>query len=77
MDILNAVTAGVTKPTQIMYRSNTSWTVLQDCLESLTQCGFLRRAEEHSRTEYTATDRGFAVVHDYLRLLDVTRARPT
>ncbi len=77
MAILAVVTAGCTKPTQIMYRSNTSWVVLQMILESMAASGLLRRKVERSRTEYFATDKGFDVARNYLNLVHATKAMPT
>ena len=72
MDVRRGATAGCTKPTQIMYRSNTSWTVLQKILESLIASGFMRQSVYHSRTAYAVTDRGLAVLRDYLNLVYLT-----
>jgi predicted transcriptional regulator len=77
MDVLTVVTSGCTRPTQIMYRSNTSWIVLQKILESLTASGLLRQRAEGSRTEYIATDKGIDVARDYLDLVRATKAEPT
>ena len=77
MDVLSVVTSGCTKPTQIMYRSNTSWVVLQKNLEMLTASGFLKQRVENSRTEYVATEKGFDVVRDYNNLIYATRSEPT
>jgi predicted transcriptional regulator len=77
MDVLSVVTSGCTKPTQIMYRSNTSWVVLQKNLETLTASGFLKQRVENSRTEYVATEKGFDVVRDYNNLIYATKQEPT
>ena len=77
MDVLTVVTSGCTRPTQIMYRSNTSWIVLQKILESLTGSGLLRQRVERSRTEYVATDKGFDVAREYLDLVRATKAELT
>ena len=77
MDVLTVVTSGCTRPTQIMYRSNTSWIVLQKILESLTASGLLRQRAEGSRTEYIATDKGIDVARGYLDLVRATKAEPT
>jgi predicted transcriptional regulator len=77
MDVLCVVTSGCTKPTQIMYRSNTSWVVLQKNLETLTASGFLKQRVENSRTEYVATEKGFEVVRDYNNLIYATKSEPT
>jgi predicted transcriptional regulator len=77
MDVLSVVASGCTKPTQIMYRSNTSWVVLQKNLETLTASGFLRQRVENSRTEYAVTEKGFDVVKDYNNLIYATKLEPT
>jgi predicted transcriptional regulator len=77
MDVLSVVTSGCTKPTQIMYRSNTSWVVLQKNLEMLTSSGFLKQRVENSRTEYLATEKGFDVIRDYNNLLYAIKSEPT
>ncbi len=60
-----------------MYRSNTSWIVLQKILESLTASGLLRQRVERSRTEYVSTDQGFDVAREYLDLVRATKAELT
>jgi predicted transcriptional regulator len=72
MDVLKVAAAGSTKPTHIMYKSNTSWIVLQRNLESLVASGFMRQSGEGTRLEYAITERGLAVLHDYTRLVDRT-----
>lgn len=77
MDVLSVVAAGCNRPTQIMYRSNTSWIALQKILETLTASGFLSQRVDHSRTEYVATDKGIDISRNYLNLVYVTRAGRT
>jgi predicted transcriptional regulator len=74
MDVLKAAAEGATKPTHIMYRSNTSWIVLKKHLESLSASGFLMKSGESSGAEFTITERGREVLHDYMNL--VIRADP-
>jgi len=69
MDILRVATAGCTMPTQIMYKSNTSWIVLQKNLESLIAAGFMRQSDDGTRTEYAVTERGVAIVREYFNLV--------
>ena len=78
MDILRVAAEGSAKPTHIMYRSNTSWVVLQKNLEALQASGFMVQGGDSTRTEYTITERGREVLRDYLRLAgDMTMARPS
>ena len=76
MDILKVAAAGSVKPTHIMYRINTSWTVMQKNLESLVASGFLQQTDELTRVEYAITQRGRDVLRDYANLLDRTTAQP-
>ena len=68
MDILRATSAGHAKPTRIMYKSNTSWAILQRNLESLRTGGFLLKAGEPPMSDYGITERGLAVLHEYDRV---------
>lgn len=72
MDILKVAAAGSAKPTHIMYRSNTSWIVMQKNLECLVSSGFMRVSEDSSRVEYSITERGREVLRDYASLVDRT-----
>jgi predicted transcriptional regulator len=69
MDVLKASADGATKPTHIMYRSNTSWTVLKKHLDSLSAWGFIMKSGEGSGTEFTITEKGRAVLQDYMNLV--------
>jgi predicted transcriptional regulator len=72
MDVLKAAADGATKPTHIMYRSNTSWIVLKKHLDSLSTWGFIMKKGEGSGIEFTITEKGRAALQDYTDL--VTRA---
>ena len=74
MAVLRVTAEGCSNPTQIMYRSNTSWIILQRNLQSLIASGLVRQSAENSRTRYAVTDSGFAVVRDYRNLVDLASA---
>jgi predicted transcriptional regulator len=76
MDILKVAAAGSAKPTHIMYRSNTSWIVLQKNLESLVSAGLIRQTEDGPRAEYSITQRGREILRDYANLVDRANAEP-
>jgi len=69
MDVLKVAAEGATKPTHIMYRSNTSWVVLKKHLDSLSASGFIMKNGEGSGVEFTITEKGRAVIHDYMNLV--------
>ena len=76
MDILKEAAAGSARPTHIMYRANTSWMILQKNLEALRASGFIRQDREGPRAEYSITERGMGVLHDYVDLVSRTAGGP-
>ncbi len=72
MEILRVAATGCVKPTHIMYKSNTSWTVLQKNLETLVVAGFMQQSGEGTRVQYSITSRGLEVVQAYTNLVDRT-----
>ncbi len=73
-DILKAIRdepGSVSIPTHIMYRSNTSWTVLREHLVNLEALGLLkigRQLAQEERRVYSLTDRGVACLSSYVDL---------
>jgi predicted transcriptional regulator len=76
MDILKVTAAGSSKPTHIMYRSNTSWIVLQKNLESLIASGFVLQNGYGPKAEFAITQKGLAVLHDYVNLIERAAVHP-
>jgi predicted transcriptional regulator len=69
VDILKAVSAGYGKPTQIMYRANLSWNVLQAQLKSFIDSGMLEVEEYGSRRRYMITPKGVEMVDSYQKVV--------
>jgi len=69
VDILRAVEGGYGKPTQIMYRANLSWNVLQTQLRSFLQSGMLEVEEYGSRRRYLITPKGSEMVDSYQKVV--------
>lgn len=65
MEILKVVMSGFGKPTQIMYKSNISWVVLQAQLDTFVAGGFLNVVSYGSRRRYAITDKGIEMVKAY------------
>ncbi|MEM3386899.1 MAG: winged helix-turn-helix domain-containing protein [Nitrososphaerales archaeon] len=70
MDILRIVKEGIEKPTQIMYKANISWAILQTHLRSLVENGFLAEFEFGNRRRYELTQKGFNILRAYLNILE-------
>ncbi len=69
VDILKAVESGYGKPTQIMYRANLSWNVLQAQLKSFVESGMLRIEQYGSRRRYLITPKGSDMVESYEKIV--------
>jgi predicted transcriptional regulator len=69
MAVLRVAAEGAAKPTHMMYRSNTSWTILQRNIDALLAAGFIQKFGELPRVEYSITERGMKVLSDYLELV--------
>jgi predicted transcriptional regulator len=70
VDILRVVMEGYGKPTQIMYKANLSWNVLQSQLRAFLEAGLLKVEEYGSRRRYEVTQEGAEMVHSYQKVVD-------
>jgi predicted transcriptional regulator len=69
VDILRAVEGGFGKPTQIMYRANLSWNVLQTQLRSFLESGMLEVEQYGSRRRYLITPKGTEMIASYQKVV--------
>ena len=69
VDILRAVEGGYGKPTQIMYKANLSWNVLQTQLKSFLESGMLEVEAYGSRRRYLITPKGVEMVQSYQKVV--------
>ena|SRR2546426_1672311 len=69
MEILRVVMNGSGKPTQIMYKANLSWSVLQSQLRLFLQSDLLNATAYGSRRKYSITDKGIDLVKSYERVV--------
>lgn len=69
VDILKVVASGFGKPTQIMYRANLSWNVLQAQLKSFVGSGMLDVEEYGSRRRYLVTPKGMEMLDSYQKVV--------
>ncbi|MGD1055018.1 MAG: winged helix-turn-helix domain-containing protein [Nitrososphaerales archaeon] len=76
MDVLRVVSAGIDRPTQIMYKANLSWIALQSNLKSLVTSSFLRVEDLGSRKRYEMTQHGFEILGTYQKVVDAMSALP-
>ena len=69
-DILEVIDRGITKPTQIMYKTNLSWVTLQDIFDALIKGGFIREELKKNAKRYEVTDKGRTALSYYSKSLD-------
>jgi predicted transcriptional regulator len=70
VDILRVVMQGYGKPTQIMYKANLSWNVLQSQLRAFLEADLLKVEEYGSRRMYRVTQKGAEMVRSYQQVVD-------
>jgi predicted transcriptional regulator len=70
VDILRVVMQGYGKPTQIMYKANLSWNVLQSQLRAFLDAGLLNVEQYGSRRMYQVTQKGAEMVLSYQKVVD-------
>ena len=70
VDILRVVMQGYGKPTQIMYKANLSWNVLQSQLRAFLETGLLNVEVYGSRHRYQITQKGADMVRSYQKVVD-------
>ena len=69
VDILRVVAAGYGKPTQIMYRANLSWNVLQAQLKTFVESEVLEVQAYGSRRRYLITPKGMEMISSYQKVV--------
>jgi predicted transcriptional regulator len=76
MDVLQVVSQGIDRPTQIMYKANLSWIALQENLKSLVAKSFLREENVGPRRRYELTQTGFDILRTFQKVLDSMGSTP-
>lgn len=66
MDILEVISRGIEKPTNIMSASNTNWPRLQNALVLLLNRGLLNANSLMGRETYSVTDDGYRILALYM-----------
>jgi predicted transcriptional regulator len=69
-DVLAVIDRGVSKPTRIMYKTNLSWTSLQEVFETLITGGFVLEEEHKNSKRYSVTDKGRNALSYHLQSLE-------
>ena len=57
-DVLEVIERGLSKPTQIMYRTNLSWNTLNEVFSTLIKSDFIIEEEKRHFKRYYITDKG-------------------
>lgn len=67
LEVLKAISKGVNKPTNIMYRCNLSWANSREILKLLLKHNLINVVEENGRRIYKLTERGYEVLEHFNR----------
>jgi len=70
MDVLQVVSQGIDRPTQIMYKANLSWIALQGNIKALVGRGFLTEENLGTRRRYELTQTGTEILRDYMKVVE-------
>ena len=73
LDILRVLKKGERKPTRIMYRTNLSWTPLQEILESMVSQEIIKKIEVNKRKEYVITKKGLNVLRYFEEMMELIK----
>ena len=57
-DILEVIQRGIQRPTRIMYKTNLSWTTLQEMFNTLIERGFILIEIDGKMKRYSITEKG-------------------
>lgn len=76
MDVLQVVSTGIDRPTQIMYKANLSWIALQSNLKELVKRSLLKEEDLGSRKRYELTQTGFELLSTFRKVIDALNVAP-
>jgi len=76
LDVLRAIKKGVNKPTRIMYKTNLSWTPLQEILNSMISQGLIIKKENKNKRLYEITEKGLNVLRYFNKVREMMTIEP-
>lgn len=68
LEVLMAIDRGVSKPTNIMYRCNLSWTNCKEILDFLVRRNLVTVVENNNRKLYRLTENGKELLENFSRM---------
>lgn len=74
LDVLKVISKGVTKPTNIMYKSNLSWATLMEILEILVNEDLVNLEIVGKRKRYKITQKGLDTLEYYRKVEEIFMA---
>jgi len=76
LDVLRVISRGVTKPTNIMYKSNLSWVPLMEILTFLTEEGLIVSETVGKRKRYRITKKGLNALEYFKKIEELLISAP-
>jgi predicted transcriptional regulator len=69
-DVLAIIDRGFSKPTQIMYKTNLSWSSLQEIFSTLINGNFISEEQKKKTKRYYITDKGKRAIYYHMKSID-------
>ncbi len=69
IEILRAIAEGATKQSQVIQRSNISWSMAQNFIKRLESQGLIESKRTGGRKTFDITERGKRVLNSYLSMI--------
>jgi predicted transcriptional regulator len=69
-DVLETIDRGYSKPTQIMYKTNLSWSSLQEIFKTLINGSFINEEQKKKTKRYYITDKGKRAIYYHMKSID-------
>jgi predicted transcriptional regulator len=76
LDVLKVIDKGVEKPTNIMYKSNLSWSTFKKILSLLESEGLIRCETIGERKRYKITKKGTDALNYYRKAEEILISKP-
>jgi predicted transcriptional regulator len=69
IEILSAISEGANKQSQVIQRSNISWSMAQNFIRRLEHQGLIQSKRTRGRKTFELTERGKRVLHAYITMI--------
>jgi len=75
LDVLEKINAGISRPTNIMYKCNLSWIPMKEILDSLIDKDLIKETENNDKRTYEITKKGQDILKYLESMLEIWENR--